>query len=61
MANLAARNIDVEVEKEDVCFLATLVMGVGESLAAIDEKTEESSLADMGGITEHVNKKLRKG
>ncbi|KAG7363665.1 hypothetical protein IV203_027026 [Nitzschia inconspicua] len=37
MGKLAAANVDLGREKEDVCFLATLVMGVGESLAAIDE------------------------
>jgi len=35
------RNEDLGREKEDVCFLATLVMGVGESLATIDERIDE--------------------
>jgi tetratricopeptide (TPR) repeat protein len=55
------RNIDLGREKEDVCFLATLVMGVGESLAVIDEKTDETAAADMDGSTEPVKKKAKKG
>jgi len=39
------RNEDLGREKEDVCFLATLVMGVGESLATIDEKIDEVAAA----------------
>ncbi len=39
------RNVDLTREKEDVCFLATLVMGVGEALAMIDEKAEEAKMA----------------
>ena len=41
MGNLAARNVDLGQEKEDVCFLATLVMGVGESLASIEEDEDK--------------------
>jgi len=48
------RNIDLTREKEDVCFLATLVMGVGEALAMIDEKAEEAKIA---ASTEPVKKK----
>lgn len=47
MANLAARNIDVEVEKEDVCFVSTMVMGVGTALAEIDEKEAEERVAPI--------------
>jgi tetratricopeptide (TPR) repeat protein len=58
------RNIDLGREKEDVCFLATLVMGVGESLAVIDEKTDEAAAAaaaaDMDGSTEPMKKKAKK-
>lgn len=43
LGNLASRNIDMGTEKEDVCFIATMVMGVGEILAAIDEEAQESS------------------
>lgn len=56
------RNIDLGREKEDVCFLATLVMGVGESLAVIDEKTDEAAAAaavDMDGSTEPIKKKAK--
>jgi hypothetical protein len=33
MATLAAKNIDIGSEKSDVCFIATMVMGVGTTLA----------------------------
>lgn len=39
MGQLAAKGVDHK-EKEDICFVATLVMGVGETLAAIDEEEE---------------------
>lgn len=54
------RTVDLGREKEDVCFLATLVMGVGESLAAIDEEREASARADTNGVAEPVKKKLKK-
>jgi tetratricopeptide (TPR) repeat protein len=38
MGSVAARGIDLSSEKEDVCFIATMVMGVGSSLAEIDEE-----------------------
>lgn len=50
------RSIDLGREKEDVCFLATLVMGVGETLAAIDEET---AVAAAAGSTEPVKKKQK--
>jgi tetratricopeptide (TPR) repeat protein len=46
LGNLASRNIDMGTEKEDVCFIATMVMGVGEILAAIDEEAQESSSSE---------------
>ena len=52
------RSIDLGREKEDVCFLATLVMGVGEQLAVIDE---EAAAAAAAGSTEPVKKKLKTG
>ena len=52
MANLAALGIDVQTEKEDTCFLATMIMGVGTTLAAIDEEKESAS-------TEPVKKKAK--
>ena len=52
------RDTDLTREKEDVCFLATLVMGVGEALAAIDEKAEEAAAA---ASTEPVKKKFKTG
>ena len=55
------RNVDLGREKEDVCFLATLVMGVGESLAAIDEKSGETAVGDVDSSTEPSKKKAKKG
>lgn len=54
------RNVDLGREKEDVCFLATLVMGVGESLAAIDEKEDEAATAAAKNNTEPVKKKAKR-
>jgi tetratricopeptide (TPR) repeat protein len=56
MGQLAARNIDLGREKEDICFLATMVMGVGESLAAIDEEQANSEAA---ASSEPVKKKAK--
>lgn len=38
MGKIAASGKNLETEKEDVCFLATLLMGVGTTLAELDEK-----------------------
>lgn len=57
MGQLAARKIDLGREKEDVCFLATMVMGVGESLAAIDE--EKAASAAAATSIEPVKKKAK--
>lgn len=38
MGQLAAKRVDLGDEKENVCFLATMLMGVGERLAEIDEE-----------------------
>jgi hypothetical protein len=54
MGNLAARNVELGQEKEDVCFLATLVMGVGESLASLEDQ-EKGETAE----TEPVKKKAK--
>ncbi len=40
MATLASQNIDMGSEKADVCYVATMVMGVGTELAAIDDQAE---------------------
>ncbi len=37
MGKIASAGRDLGTEKEDVCYLATILMGVGETLAAIDE------------------------
>lgn len=42
MGKIAARGIDLETEKEDVCFLATILMGVGNTLADLED--EDSSM-----------------
>lgn len=41
MGRIAASGKDLGNEKEDVCFLATLLMGVGTTLAEFDEKGAE--------------------
>jgi tetratricopeptide (TPR) repeat protein len=43
MGKLASKSTDLGTEKEDVCFLATLIMGVGEALAAFDEQEAEKA------------------
>ena len=43
MGELAAKQIALGEEKENVCFAATLVMGVGTSLAEIDEQEENTA------------------
>jgi hypothetical protein len=67
MGKLASSNVvDLGREKEDVCFLATLVMGVGctlsrEGMATIDEKNDEA--AAVGAPTESkepVQKKTKR-
>ena len=55
MGALAAKGIDLGQEKENVCFAATLVMGVGTSLAEIDEKA-----AADADLKEPANKKIKK-
>lgn len=40
MGQMAAKGIDVTEEKEDICFVSTMVMGVGETLAELDEQAE---------------------
>ena len=50
MGQLAAKQKGegMTAEKENVCFIATLVMGVGTTLAAIDEEKEEAAAAAGG-------------
>jgi hypothetical protein len=45
MGEIAAQGGDVGKEKEDVCFAATMVMGVGTNLAQIDEEAAEQEPA----------------
>lgn len=40
MGRIAAANIDLGTEKEDICFLATLLMNVGNQLADLIEEEE---------------------
>jgi len=53
MGQLAAKNIDIQDEKENVCFIATLVMGVGTQLADFDAQAEAQA------STEPVKKKTK--
>eukprot|EP00536_Pseudo-nitzschia_multiseries_P009336 jgi/Psemu1/297217/fgenesh1_pm.258_\ len=59
------RTVDLGREKEDVCFLATLVMGVGETLAAIDEQgqdqDQQQAAEGAAGSTEPATKKAKRG
>jgi len=60
MGNLKC-NEDLGREKEDVCFLATLLMGVGESLATLDEETNEAAaVAATTKSIEPVTKKAKR-
>ena len=45
MGRLASQGHVVNEEKEDVCFVATLVMGIGTMLAEYDEQQEEQTAA----------------
>jgi hypothetical protein len=45
MGEIAAQGGDVALEKEDVCFVATMVMGVGTNLAQLDEEAAEQEPA----------------
>jgi hypothetical protein len=61
MGKLASSNVvDLGREKEDVCFLATLVMGVGESLATIDEKKYDEAAVASTESKEPVKKKTKR-
>ena len=41
MGKIAAKGINLESEKEDICFISTLLMGVGEKLAELEERRHE--------------------
>jgi hypothetical protein len=45
MGQIAAQGGDLGNEKEDVCFVATMVMGVGTNLAQLDEEAAEQEPA----------------
>lgn len=53
MGEMAAKGIDLGTEKEDVCFISTLLMGVGERLAEIEELKQDEKV-DLS-----MNKKRR--
>ena len=56
----ATKESGVDQEKEDVCFVATLVMGAGETLAQIDdEKDDGDTKGDVSG-TEPAKKKPKR-
>lgn len=40
MGEMAAKGIDIAEEKEDICFISTMVMGVGMKLAELDEDAQ---------------------
>ena len=42
MGEMAAKGIDVGAEKEDICFVSTMVMGVGVKLAELEESAQAS-------------------
>lgn len=50
MGRIAATGADLGTHKEDMCFAATLLMGVGEALAAYDEETAASSNTENEAI-----------
>ena len=62
MGKLAAHKVDLGTEKEDVCFLATMIMGVGETLAALDEEQQqqEESKKKATSSIEPAKKKAKK-
>jgi transcription termination factor NusB len=54
MGEMAAQGLDVAAEKEDICFVSTMVMGVGMKLAELDE------LAAAATLEQPVKKKSKK-
>ena len=56
MGQLSASGIDIGEEKEDVCFVATLVMGVGTTLAEIDDNEQNNNDTSSDGP---VTKKIK--
>lgn len=57
MGEMAAKGIDVAEEKEDICFVSTMVMGVGMKLAELDEIAEA---ANNAAASEPVKKKAKR-
>lgn len=57
MGEMAAQGLDVAAEKEDICFVSTMVMGVGMRLAELDEL----AAAAAATLAEPVKKKSKKG
>jgi hypothetical protein len=56
MARIAESNQNLGTEKEDVCFLVTMLMGVGTTLAKSDEQRASPSALDEP----HPNKRQKK-
>jgi len=54
MGKIAGKNQDLGTEKEDICFLATILMAVGNALADIDDEKKEHSDSQPA-------KKIKKG
>jgi len=56
MGRIAASGQDLGAEKEDVCFISTLLMGIGTTLAEYDEQKE--AVAQTNAV--HPNKRQKK-
>jgi hypothetical protein len=57
MGEMAAQGLDVAAEKKDICFVSTMVMGVGMRLAELDELAAAAATT----LAEPVKKKAKKG
>jgi hypothetical protein len=53
MARIAESNQNLGTEKEDVCFLAAMLMGVGTTLAKYDEQRASASAFDEPHPNKH--------
>jgi len=43
MGHIAGKGVDLGQEKEDICFVSTMVMGVGMNLAELDEQAQQEA------------------
>lgn len=51
MGTVAAAGLDLQSEKEDVCFLATMLMGIGNALSDIDYDEKMKSISNTSNAT----------